>query len=155
MAKNSIDAIDREVLRSLQENGRLTVKEIAKRVGLSVTPVFERIKRLEATGYIMKYIALLDPEKLDQGFSVFCNVRLNKVSSKVAAEFVKRINEIPEVSECYAVTGQYHFMLRIRVPNMEYYHNFITNVLGDIDSVAAVDSSFIMSEEKCTHAIVI
>lgn len=155
MGKLALDDIDREILRALQENGRNTVKEIASRVKLSVTPVFERIKNLERAGYIKKYVAILDAEKLDRGFSVFCNIRLNKVSSDVAAEFVERINDIPEVSECYSVTGQYHFMLRVRVPDMQYYRDFVMNVLGKIDTVASVDSSFVMNEDKCTHAIVV
>lgn len=154
MGKLSIDDIDRVILRSLQENGRFTVKEIAKRVNLSVTPVFERIRHLERAGYIKKYVAILDPEKLDRGFSVFCFVKLNKVSREVADEFVERVNNIPEVTECYSVTGQHHFILRIRVPNMQYYRDFVMNVLGNIDSVVSVDSSFVMNEEKCTNAIV-
>ena len=86
--------------RTLQENARLTVKELALQVNLSSTPVFERLKRLESSGYIKKYIAVLDAEKLNQGFVVFCNVKLRKMNRDIAAEFTRIVQGIPEVTEC-------------------------------------------------------
>ncbi len=148
-----LDEIDVNILRILQENSHLSVKEIAAQVNLSSTPVFERVKRLERTGIIKKYVAVLDAEKLNMGFSVFCNVKLRSIRHEVVDAFARRICECPEVSECYSVSGQYNFMLRVRVPDMQAYRQFLLKVLGEIDSVASVDSSFVMSEEKSSHSI--
>ena len=96
-----LDKVDLQILRTLQENARLTTKELAARVSLSSTPVFERLKRLENGGYIKKYIAVLDAEKLNQGFVVFCSVKLRRLNRDIAAEFTRIIQDIPEVTECY------------------------------------------------------
>ena len=103
----TLDKTDLEILRTLQENARLTTKELASRVSLSPTPVFERLKRLESKGYIKKYIAILDAEKLHRGFIVFCNVKLRRINRDIAAEFTQMIQTIPEVTECYNVSGSY------------------------------------------------
>ena len=99
-----LDKTDLQILRTLQENARLTVKELASNVSLSSTPVFERLKRLENQGYIKKYIAVLDAEKLNQGFIVFCNVKLKRVNREIANSFTDVIQQIPEVTECYKIT---------------------------------------------------
>lgn len=98
---DTLDKTDLQILRTLQENARLTTKELAARVSLSSTPVFERLKRLESGGYIKKYIAVLDAEKLNQGFVVFCSVKLRRLNRDIAAEFTRMIQGIPEVTECY------------------------------------------------------
>ena len=90
----TLDKTDLEILRTLQENARLTTKELASRVSLSPTPVFERLKRLESKGYIKKYIAILDAEKLHRGFIVFCNVKLRRINRDIAAEFTQMIQTI-------------------------------------------------------------
>ena len=87
---DSLDKTDLQILRILQDNSRLTTKELAARVSLSSTPVFERLKRLESNGYIKKYIAVLDAEKLNQGFVVFCSVRLTRLNKDIASEFTRR-----------------------------------------------------------------
>ena len=94
---DKLDKVDLLILRTLQENARLTTKELAARVNLSSTPVFERLRRLENSGYIKKYIAVLDAEKLNQGFIVFCNVKLRRMNREIAADFARVIHEIPEV----------------------------------------------------------
>ncbi|MBQ7823686.1 MAG: Lrp/AsnC family transcriptional regulator, partial [Bacteroidaceae bacterium] len=101
-----LDNIDIQILRALQDNARLTVKELASRVSLSSTPVFERLKRLENGGYIKKFIAVLDAEKLNQGFVVFCNVKLKRMNRDIAADFSRIIQNIPEVTECYNTSGR-------------------------------------------------
>lgn len=100
-----LDKVDLQILRTLQENARLTTKELAARVSLSSTPVFERLKRLENGGYIKKYIAVLDAEKLNQGFVVFCSVKLRRLNRDIAAEFTRIIQDIPEVTECYNISA--------------------------------------------------
>ena len=96
---DTLDKTDLQILSILQSNARLTTKELASQVNLSSTPVFERLKRLENGGYIKKYIAVLDAEKLNQGFIVFCSVKLSKLNRDIAAEFTKIVQDIPEVTE--------------------------------------------------------
>ena len=144
----TLDKKDLQILRTLQENARLTTKELATRVNLSSTPVFERLKRLENGGYIKKYIAVLDAEKLNLGFVVFCRVKLSKLNREIATEFTRIIQDIPEVTECYNISGSYDYLLKIHAPNMKYYQEFILNVLGTIDSLGSLESTFVMDEVK-------
>ena len=149
----SLDHIDLQILRTLQDNARLTTKELAARVHLSTTPVFERLKRLEAQGYIKKYIAVLDADKLNQGFVVFCNVKLRRMNKDIAMEFTRIIQNIPEVTECYNISGSYDYLLKIHAPNMKYYQEFIINVLGTIDSLGSLESMFVMDEVKHDYGL--
>ena len=148
-----LDKVDLQILRTLQENARLTTKELAAQVSLSSTPVFERLKRLEREGYIKKYIAVLDADKLNQGFVVFCNVKLRRMNKDVAMEFTRIIQNIPEVTECYNISGSYDYLLKIHAPNMKYYQEFIINVLGTIDSLGSLESMFVMDEVKHDYGL--
>lgn len=149
----SLDHIDLQILRTLQDNARLTTKELAARVHLSTTPVFERLKRLEAQGYIKKYIAVLDAEKLNRGFLVFCRVKLCRLNKEIAEEFTGIIREIPEVTECYNISGSYDYLLKIHAPDMKYYQEFLLNVLGTIESLGSMESTFVMDEVKQVYGI--
>ena len=148
-----LDKVDLQILRTLQENARLTTKELAAQVSLSSTPVFERLKRLEREGYIKKYIAVLDADKLNQGFVVFCNVKLRRMNKDIAMEFTRIIQNIPEVTECYNISGSYAYLLKIHAPNMKYYQEFIINVLGTIDSLGSLESMFVMDEVKHDYGL--
>lgn len=148
-----LDKVDLQILRTLQENARLTTKELAAQVSLSSTPVFERLKRLEREGYIKKYIAVLDADKLNQGFVVFCNVKLRRMNKYIAMEFTRIIQNIPEVTECYNISGSYDYLLKIHAPNMKYYQEFIINVLGTIDSLGSLESMFVMDEVKHDYGL--
>lgn len=148
-----LDKVDLQILRTLQENARLTTKELAAQVSLSSTPVFERLKRLEREGYIKKYIAVLDADKLNQGFVVFCNVKLRRMNKDIAMEFIRIIQNIPEVTECYNISGSYDYLLKIHAPNMKYYQEFIINVLGTIDSLGSLESMFVMDEVKHDYGL--
>lgn len=150
---DKLDKVDLQILRTLQDNARLTTKELAASVSLSSTPVFERLKRLEKSGYIKKYIAVLDAEKLNQGFVVFCSVKLKRLNREIATSFTQIIKEIPEVTECYNISGSYDYLLKIHAPNMKYYQEFILNVLGTIDSLGSVESTFVMDEIKHSYGI--
>ena len=153
MNELALDSIDLDILRCLQENARLTTKELAARVNLTTTPVFERLKRLERGGFIKKYVAVLDAEKLNMGFVVFCSVKLKQMNREVAQAFISVIKDIPQVVECYNISGEYDYMLKIHSPNMKYYNEFIINVLGTIDAIGSILSSFVMDEIKNTHAL--
>lgn len=148
-----LDAIDLKILRLLQEDARLTTKELAGRVNLSTTPVFERLKRLEREGFIKKYVAVLDAEKLDLGFEVFCSVKLKQMTRDVAREFTRVIRDIPQVAECYNISGEYDYLLKIRARNMKDYNDFIINVLGTIDAIGSIQSSFVMDEIKHSYGL--
>ncbi len=153
MKNEQIDATDLDILRTVQQDGRLTIKEIAQRVNLSTTPVFERLKRLEASGYIRRYVAVLDAEKLGKGFVVFCRVKLRRMNGEIARDFVQRVGEIPEVVECYNISGDYDYLLKIHAPDMRAYQEFLINVLGGVESLGSVESSFVMAEVKHEHGI--
>lgn len=148
-----LDKVDLQILRTLQENARLTTKELAAQVSLSSTPVFERLKRLEREGYIKKYIAVLDADKLNQGFVVFCNVKLRRMNKDIAMEFTRIVQQIPEVTECYNISGSYDYLLKIHAPNMKYYQEFIINVLGTVDSLGSLESMFVMDEVKYDYGL--
>ena len=142
-----------QILRTLQQNARLTTKELASRVSLSSTPVFERLRRLENNGYIKKYIAVLDAEKLNQGFIVFCNIKMSRLSRDIAQNFTQIIRDIPEVTECYNISGRFDFLLKIHAPNMKYYQEFVLNVLGTIENLGSLESTFVMDEIKHDYGI--
>lgn len=148
MHTEELDKTDLAILRILQENARLTTKELAAQVHLSTTPVFERQKRLERMGYIRKYVAVLDADKLNRGFVVFCNVKLRRMNRDIAQDFTDRIKEVRQVSECYNISGNFDYMLKIHAPDMKSYQEFILNTLGAIESVGSIESTFVMSEIK-------
>ena len=149
----TLDQTDLQILKTLQKNSKLTTKELADAVHLTPTPVFERQKRLERQGYIKKYVAVLDPEKLGQGLLVFCKVKLKQINHEIADAFTHRIMRIPEVTECYNTSGTYDYLLKIRAADMQEYQQFILNKLGIIETVASLESTFVMSEVKQTYGI--
>ncbi len=143
-----LDAVDMEILRALQKNARLTTKELAAMVNLSTTPVFERVKRLEQRGYVKGYVAVLDAEKLGRGFVVFCSVKMRRIGREIAEDFARVVRSIPEVTECYNISGSYDYLLKIHAPNMKYYQEFVLNILGNIDYLGSLESTFVMDEIK-------
>ncbi len=148
-----LDQVDLQLLRTLQENARLTVKELASQVNLSTTPVFERLKRLEQGGYIKKYVAILDAEKLNQGFVVFCNIKMMHINNEVATNFMQVVKEIPQITECYNISGGSDYLLKIHASDMRCYRELILNVLGKIDNLSSIESLFVMDEIKQSHGI--
>lgn len=143
-----LDAVDMEILRALQKNARLTTKELAAMVNLSTTPVFERVKRLEQRGYVKGYVAVLDAEKLGRGFVVFCSVKMRRIGREIAEDFARVVRSIPEVTECYNISGSYDYLLKIHAPNMKYYQELVLNILGNIDHLGSLESTFVMDEIK-------
>ena len=150
---DKLDRVDLQIISTLQLKDRLNTKHLDARVNLSSNTVFETLKRLESGGYIKKYIAVLDAEKLNQGFVVFCSVKLRRLNRDIAAEFTRIIQDIPEVTECYNISGSYDYLLKIHAPNMKYYQEFILNVLGTIDSLGSLESTFVMAEVKHQYGI--
>ena len=149
----AIDKIDRSLLNLLQNNTKLNTKELAQKVGLSVTPTYERIKRLEKQGYIKHYVAILDRKLIDKNLMVISFVSLLLHSRDMQIEFEKSVIEYAEVIECFHVTGSYDYQLKVVVSDMEEYQSFIKNKLSSINNIANVQSSFVMSSLKDTTAI--
>lgn len=149
----TLDETDLKLLRTLQKNAKLTTKELAEAVNLTPTPVFERQKRLEREGYIHRYVAVLDADRLGQSLQVFCKVKLKQINHEIAASFERRIMRIAEVTECYNTSGAYDYLLKVRARDMAQYHEFVLSKLGDIEHVAAIESTFVMSEVKQTYGI--
>ena len=149
----TLDKTDLQMLRVLQADARITVKDLALKVHLSPTPVFERLHRLENEGIIKRYTAVVDAAKLGRGFLVFCSVRLRRMGKDIAHDFVNRIKDIPEVAECYNISGDFDYLLKIYAPDMQYYNDFLINTLGTIESLGSVQSSFVMSEIKSSYGL--
>ena len=147
----TLDKTDILILKALQENGRITVKDLALKVHLSPTPVFERMHRLEKEGVIQRYTAVLSPSKLGRGFMVFCSVRLRRMGKEIAHDFVSRVKGIPEVAECYNISGDFDYLLKIYSPDMKYYNDFLINTLGTIASLGSIQSWFVMDEVKNSY----
>lgn len=145
---DTLDEIDIQLLKTLQKNAKLTTKELADAVHLTPTPVFERQKRLERQGYIRKYVAVLDPEKLGLGLLVFCKVKLKQINHEIADSFTRRILRMPEVTECYNTSGAYDYLLKVRARDMKQYQEFILTKLGELDTVSSIESTFVMCEVK-------
>ena len=156
IANNTIplDTKDLAILRLLQNNARISVKEIAESVQLSTTPVHERIKRLEASGVIKQYATLIDGAKIKKGLMVICYVSLNQHSKKSGTNFIKLINDLPEVVECYSISGEFDFMMKIVTEDMNSYYNFHVNKLSQAENIGQVQSVFIMGVVKQTHALI-
>ena len=148
-----MDQIDLQILRALQQGARLTHKELAAKVNLSTTPVYERVRRLERQGIIARYVAVLNAEKLNQGFIVYCTVKMKQLSRQIADDFARTIRAIPEVTECYNISGQYDYLLKIHAHNMKYYQELVLNVLGTIDYLASLESTFVMDELKHEYGV--
>lgn len=148
-----LDKIDVKLLRILQRDSNLTTKEIAEKVNLSSTPVFERVRRLEKEGFIKRYVALLDAEKLDKNLCIMCNVRLKQHNGTLGREFMAAVNAIPEITECYNISGDFDYLLKIYVSDMKHYETFVLDTLGAIPSVGSLQSNFVMSVVKQTPEI--
>ena len=150
----TLDNKDLAILRLLQENARITVKEISDKVHLSTTPVHERIKRLEESGVIKQYATLLDYTKVKKGLMVICYVSLKQHSKNAGDKFIKTINELEEVIECYNISGEFDFMLKVVTEDMNAYYNFHVNKLSQIENMGNVQSIFVMGIIKQTHRVV-
>ena len=148
-----LDEKDTEILRALQQNARLTNKELAATVHLSTTPTYERVKRLERLGFIRQYATILDAAKLNKGFAVFCSVKLRRLNSEMALDFCRMIMDIPEVTECYNISGSFDYLLRIQAPDMKYYQQFLLNVIGRHDNISSIESTFVMEEVKHEYGV--
>ena len=149
----TLDKRDAEILRMLQENSRYTVKEIASRISLSPSPTFDRQKRLEKDGYIKGYTAVVDWKKAGNGLIALCNVHLKEQKGECGRQFIEAISGLDEVAECYNISGDYDFLLKIYLRDMAHYQDFIFNKLGRIESAGSFHSEFVIAEVKNSHSV--
>src|SRR3954454_16040982 len=154
MSSLTLDEKDMAILRLLQHNARITVKEISDKVHLSTTPVHERIKRMEESGVIKQYATLLDYSKVKKGLMVICYVSLKQHSKNAGDKFIKTIQQLDEVVECYNISGEFDFMLKVVAEDMNAYYDFHVNKLSSIENIGHVQSVFVMGVIKQTHQLV-
>lgn len=145
---NGLDEKDVEILKILQDDADVTNKEIAAKVHLSPTPVFERIKRMREQGYIRKIAAVLDAGKLDCSFIAFCYIKLKQHTFENARSLMDAVQKINEVGECYNISGDYDFMMKVYVSSMKEYQQFVLRIMGDLECIGSLNSFFVMGEVK-------
>ncbi len=148
-----LDTTDLAMLRILEENARISVKELAEKVHLSATPVHERLRRLEATGVIKSYSAVLDARKLGKSLMVICYVSLKQHSKKAGSRFIKDIQGMDAVVECLTISGNFDFMLKVICADMDDYYHFHVHELSALDNVANVQSTFVMGVVKQSYRL--
>jgi len=149
-----LDKIDLSILKLLQQNARITIKEISEKVHLSTTPVHERVRRMEERGVIMQYATIVNGARVKKGLMVICYVSLKQHSKNAGAKFIKSILEMNEVIECLTISGEFDFMLKVVEENMDAYYDFHVNKLSEIENVGNVQSVFVMGVIKQTHQLV-
>ncbi|MEN8798896.1 MAG: Lrp/AsnC family transcriptional regulator [Flavobacteriaceae bacterium] len=147
------DPIDTDLLRMLQSDSKKATKEYANYLGLSTTAVYERIKRLEKTGVIKRYVALLDKKRVEKSFQVLCHVKLVQHIEKNVLLFEQEVKELEEVAECYHISGDYDYILKVHVSDMEAYREFMVSKLTAISNIGSTQSSFVINEVKFTTAL--
>jgi len=148
MSVLKMDVIDKKLLVLLQNDSRQTTKQLSIILKLSPTAVYERIKKLEKTGVINKYVALLDPKKIAQDFIVLSQIRLVHHSKTAIKEFETEIRQLPEVLACYHISGEYDYLLKVCLKDMEEYREFIANKLTAIKHIGNTHSNFVIAEIK-------
>lgn len=148
-----LDETDKKILRLLQEDAHLTLKDISNKINLSLTPVHDRVKRLEKEGIIEKYVSVLNKQKLGINLTIYCQVTLVKQTQDISKGFNKSIMNMPEVVECNFVSGSFDYMLKIVLPDMESYHHFHQKKLSILPEVSLINSFFIIAEVKSTTVL--
>ena len=143
-----LDDLDRKILKILEKDAKTVAKSIAEELGLSKTPVYERIKRLEQDGFIKKYVAILDKEKIGQSITVFSFVSLETQKGAMMDDFFREVKNYPEVTECFVVGGDFDFLLKVVVENLDAYYDFAKFKLASLPIIGSVKSAFVLNEVK-------
>lgn len=148
------DEKDFAILRILQKDAKLSVRDIAAKISLSPTPTHERIKRMEKLGIIKEYTTVVDRKKVNKGMMVICMIALNVHNKKTAGKFIDEVAKLKEVIEFYNISGDFDFMLKILAPNMDDFHDFFVNKLSEIEGIGQTKSIFVMNSIKESVQIV-
>ncbi|MFD2540792.1 Lrp/AsnC family transcriptional regulator [Lacinutrix gracilariae] len=149
----TFDAIDQKLIQLLQQDSKQTNKELSNKLNLSVTAVYERIKKLENQGVINKYVALVNKEKVNKSFVAFCHVKLVQHTQEYVIKFEKEVTSLQEVLECYHISGDYDYLLKVLVKDMEAFREFMVNRLTKINHIGSTHSMFVINQVKHTTAI--
>ncbi len=145
---SAMDAIDKKILTILQGNAKLGTKEIASQIGLSITPTYERIKKMESTGLIEKYVAILNGSAIEKNITVFCQISLSHHKKELIEKFKEAIVILPEVMGCFHVAGNSDFLLKVVVEDMNAFQQFAIEKLTSFEGVSNIQSSFVIEEIK-------
>jgi len=148
-----LDILDKSILSHLQSDSKITTKELSVRLGLSATAVYERVRKMERKGIIEAYAVRINKKLVDLGFVVFCQIKLKEHRHEYLVKFEREVIKFKEVLECYNVSGDYDYLLKITVKDMEAYHQFLNDKLTYLDHIGSAHSTFIINEVKNTHAI--
>lgn len=148
-----LDAIDRRILQTLQQDGKLANNELAERVGLSASPCLRRVKQLEDAGVIHHYAALIDPQKVNLGLTVFARIWLKGQDEKTVNHFIDSVMDIPEIVECQLMAGDCDFFLRIVVTDLDAYRKFQIQRLNKISGIQNVKTEIPLQKIKLTTAL--
>ena len=143
-----MDCIDKQILMELQKNAKQNTKEIAGKVGLSITPTYERIKKLEQLQIIKSYVALLDRKTIGKQIVAYCQVTLLKHQKGLIDLFKENIRSLPDVMECHHVSGNFDFLLKVVVEDISTFHQFINEKLSVVDGISTIHSSFVLESIK-------
>ncbi len=143
-----LDSVDRGILKILETDAKTGAKTIAEKLGLTKTPVYERIKRLEKEGYIKGYVAILDTDKIERSITVFSFVSLDAQKGSFMDDFLLRIQELEEITACYVVGGEFDFLLKVTVKNLDAYYDFAKSRIASLPNIGAVKSAFVLNEAK-------
>ena len=149
----TFDKTDKTLLQLLQEDSKQTNKALSNKLNLSVTAVYERIKKLENLGVIDKYVALVKKEKIEKAFVTFCHIKLIQHSHDYVVKFEREVANLNEVLECYHISGDYDYLLKVHVKNMEAFRDFMVKKLTTISHIGSTHSMFVINEVKHTTAI--
>lgn len=147
-----LDDTDKKILNILQKEGRITTKALAEKLNLTTTPVFDRIKRLEKNKVIDKYACLLNEKYIERNLTVFISISIKNHGKTPVESFIREMDKLPEVMEVYHIAGNYDFLLKVMMKDMEAYQKFMLNKLSIIDNIDHVQSSFVLSNNKRTTA---
>lgn len=146
----ALDEIDKTILRILQKDSKKTAKEIAGLLNLTISPVYERIRRLENQGFIKKYVAILDKKLINRSVSCLCQVSMQQHSEAFIEKFENQIQHLHEVQECYHMAGEVDFILKINVNSLDDYHEFVRYKLSKIENIGTLNTTFVLKEIKHT-----
>tara|TARA_Y100000815_G_C13162696_1_gene432293 strand:- start:183 stop:641 length:459 start_codon:yes stop_codon:yes gene_type:complete len=150
-----LDDLDKKLLKLLQEDSKQTNKALSNALGLSVTAVYERIRKLENNKVISKYVALLNKKQINKDFVAFCHVKLTQHTQDYVVKFEKEIRKLEEVLECYHLSGDYDYLLKVLVKDMSEFREFIVKKLTTLDHIGSTHSMFMINEVKHTTAVVL
>ena len=150
-----LDSFDRQILRAMQDNGRLSISELSEEVGLSKTPCLTRLRRLEAQGYIQRYKCVLDAAKIRQDYVTFVQIKLEATTRRHLQAFSAAVQDIPQIQSCHMMSGGYDFLLKIRTRNMRTYRELLGDVLSGLPGIAQTSTFPVMETVKEMEDLVV